>query len=251
MTGAGLPGDVRYSRPGTSWFEIDEPLDEPSLSATDRAFAAALRARAHAWGLPLLDSWVEVWEDDDWNPGVFAGVVVPDLEVCAAQVVGSQLYCGCYEPQGAHFIYASDASPGLELRATGSPDELADVAARWFEGMQRGPLVMYLWKHAGTFYAGRCEFADTGALLRERYDRNAAPPHEAAARIAAGHYFGREYINTAGMTDPDAFIFVRGDRSAARIAPGLRELPYARLGGILRGSGAWLDFGTRPTPGDR
>lgn len=233
------PAGFRYSRPGASWFEIDCPHDEARLSEGDQAFAAGLRARARRWDLPQPDCWTQTWEDDDDRNGVLAGLVVPAARaIFAAALVGTRLHCGLVHPQVTYFFRPWSA--GLEIDADGTPDELVGLAADWLESVQRRPVVRYVWSHGPTVYAGRVEFADTGELLDERYDRHAAPPGEPEAMIAAGHSFGPGIVTTAGLSRPDAFVFLRGDRASARVPAGVPELPLASRSALAAGPGHWL-----------
>lgn len=249
MSPAAGPRVYRYSRPGTSWFEIDDSRDEVRLSAAQRAFAAGLRARAYRWGLPPADTWIQVWGDAEDGPGLLAGLSGVGLRraglggVFAAELVDAHLHCGPVHANLTHFLRPWSAA--LEFDADGPPEQLADHAARWMESLQRRPVALYVWFHRQTVYAGRYEFADTGDLLGERYDPDFAPPDEPDAMIAAGHLVGLGDISTAGLAVPDAFVFIRGERTAARVPAGLRELPPSVLPSILRGDGGWLGCDAR------
>jgi hypothetical protein len=223
----------QYSRPGAARFDLAYPQSESELSADDRTFAATVRERAANWDCAWLDAFTDTWENDDDRTGVIAGL---DLAVVGQSLFGAAyvqggLHCGPVHPNLTHFW--DPWSPGLEHHDHGSPEVLAHQAVDWFETLLRRPVVPWLWQYkrfgrAPGFYAGRYEFADGGDLIAEWYDPDCAPAAE-TARAREGGYFVESWLGprltTATLTHPDAFQFVRGDRSAARIPDGCYELP--------------------------
>lgn len=228
----------QYSRTGAARFGLAYPQWEAELSADDRAFAATVRERAANWDGAWPDGFTDAWEDDDDRTGVIACL---DLTVVGhlfgAAYVQGRLHCGPVHPDLTHFW--GPWSPGLECDGHGSPQVLAHQAVDWFETLLRRPVVLWLWQckrfgRAPAFYAGRYEFADGGDLIAEWYDPDCAPAVE-TARAREGGYFVESWLGprltTETLTHPDAFRFVRGDRSAVLIPDGCRELPHGRAVG--------------------
>jgi hypothetical protein len=129
------------------------------------------------------------------------------------------------------------------------PEVLAHRAADWFEALRQHPVVLWLWCSTGRrgraprYYAGRYEFADTADVLAERYDHDRAPAAQTARIREAGYFVDHAnhlLLTTETLTQPDAFRFIRGDRSAAGIPDTLREVPVGDISEIFTGEGTWL-----------
>jgi hypothetical protein len=223
--------EQQHSRPGTARFELAYRPGEAELSADDHLYAATVRRRAASWEGVEFDTFTDTWEDDDDRTGVIAGFDLPVIGLVGAAHVRGRLHCGPVHPHLTHFW--CPWSPGLEYDEHGSPEALAHQAADWFEALLRRPVVLWLWQAGQSgptpaCYAGRYEFADDGDLIAEWYDSDCAPAVE-TARARQGGYFVESWLGpgltTETLTHPDAFQFVRGDRSAARIPGSCHELP--------------------------
>ncbi|MEU6273890.1 hypothetical protein ABZ871_16015 [Streptomyces populi] len=196
------------------WFEIDDPDDEFGFDAAELAFAKALRERAGSWDVPHAYSWVGRPEDDS---SLLACVGLSDennrislidlgVHLVGSTVRGDRLHNQLY--------FLPDRPTGLALEAAGSPQELAERTAAWFETLLRKPIVRHEWEHGGRVYASRYLFADTGEGLVQSYDRTLAPPGQAEALTEAGHVYGRGWIRTSGLGRPDRVVGVRGEAAA-------------------------------------
>jgi hypothetical protein len=223
--------EQQYPRPGAYRFGSGYPQWVSDLPADDDAFAVGVRERAASWEGDHLDVCTDTWEDDDDRTGVVAVLDLPTIEQFGAAHVQGRLHCGPVHPNLTHFL--RPWSPGLEYDGQGSPEELAHQACDWFEALMRRPLVLWLWQaerseDAQAFYAGRYEFADGGDLFAEWFDPLRAPAVETARAREGGYFVESPFgpsLTTETLAHPDAFVFIRGDRPAARIPEGCRELP--------------------------
>jgi hypothetical protein len=224
--------EQQHLRPGAARFEFDSPRWESDLSADDQVYAAAVRERSAGWEDVPFETFTDLWEDDDDRTGVIACLHLPVIGLVGAAHVQGDLHCGPVHPHVTHFF--GPWSPSLEYDGHGSPEALAQQACEWFETLMRRPAVLWLWhteqlgSAAPACYAGRYEFADNGDLVAEWFDPLRAPEAE-TARAREGGYFIESavgsWLTTETLAHPDAFVFVRGDRPAARIPDGCRELP--------------------------
>ncbi|MFB6482228.1 hypothetical protein ACFCXF_26870 [Streptomyces virginiae] len=191
------------------WFEYDED----DLNVAQRAFADVLAERARSW---------LVYPDDT--------AVVPPAHAYDHELI---VWLDIVDPQrnqgiltvGAHFngtaVHADklhnqlfslpEEATEFTFTAAGSPAELAERTAAWFEAILVRPLVRCEWQHAGKTYAVRYEFADTGRGLIESFD-DALAPRPLRKRLAAeGIVRGRGRINRAYLGEADLIASVRGD----------------------------------------
>jgi hypothetical protein len=232
----GLPLYGRFVR-SNPWFEIDDPDDEFEFTEAERAFAGALRERAEAWSVRHAHNWVGRPEDDD--SALLVSVSLSDRErrlslgnfgvhFTGRRVRGDRLH--------SQLFYLPEQPTGLALEVSGSPDELADRCAEWFEGVLRKPVVLLEWLHEGAVYAARYVFADTAEGLCQSYDKALAPQGQPEALIASGHVRGRGWIQTAGLGAPDRFLHVRGDLAPGTVPGAKREEPSGTRSGAV---GVW------------
>ncbi|MFJ8567746.1 hypothetical protein [Streptomyces sp. NPDC093514] len=192
------------------WFEYDED----DLNVAQRAFVDVLAERAASWPVGPLDT-----------------VVLPSTNTSNGQLI---VYLDIGDPQrnqgvltvGAHFdgsvarggeLHNQDftirqTASELAFEAAGSPTELANRAAAWFEAVLARPLVRYEWHHEGRTYAVRYEYADTGRGLSEGFEAPLAPDALRKRLAADGVIRGRGRINRAGLGQPDVIAHVRGVR---------------------------------------
>ncbi len=195
--------------PENPWFEIDDPDGEFGFSAAEIAFAAALRERAGSWTVPPAHSWVGRSEDDSSllalvalsDQGYRISLVDIGVHVIGSTVRGDRLHNQLY--------FLPDQPTDLAMEATGSPQELAEHTATWFEAVLRKPIVRHEWEHNGQVYAYRYLFADTGEGLCQSYNQTLAPQGQAENLIAAGHVLGRNWIQTSGLGRPNRVVNIR------------------------------------------
>lgn len=196
------------------WFEIDDPDDEFGFDETERAFAAALRTSAASWTVPYAHSWIGRPDDDSRLLAVVAlsddharvSLVDVGVHLGGSTVRGDRLHNQLY--------FLPDRPTGLAMEATGSPQELGERAAAWFEAILRKPIVRHEWEHAGQLYARRYLFADTGEGLCQSYNQNLAPKGQPKSLIAAGHVVGRGWVQTSGLDRPHRVVAIRGNAPA-------------------------------------
>ncbi|MEV5885356.1 hypothetical protein AB0L74_21930 [Streptomyces sp. NPDC052020] len=194
------------------WFEYDKD----DLNVAQRAFVDVLSERAVSWLVDPLDT-----------------VVLPSAHTSNGQLI---VYLDITDPQrdqgvltvGAYFdslvvrggelhhqdLTIRQAAGESAFEATGSPTELANRTAEWFEAVLARPLVRCEWHHAGKVYAVRYEYADTGRGLSEGFEDSLAPRALRNRLAAEGVIRGRGRINRAGLGQPDVIARVRGVASA-------------------------------------
>ncbi|WP_435189443.1 hypothetical protein [Streptomyces sp. bgisy126] len=127
-----------------SWFEVEDPEEdgeEPWDFDTDElAFVAALRARAASWRVPWAPSGVGRPED---GSSLLVHVSLVDFERSmslgdwAVHFHGTHVRAGKVEDQ----LFNLHRRPERGFfRATGTPEELADRCATWFEAVLSRPV---------------------------------------------------------------------------------------------------------------
>ncbi|MCX5399122.1 hypothetical protein [Streptomyces sp. NBC_00102] len=190
------------------WFEYDEG----DLDPAQRAFVDVLAERAESWLVDPLDT-----------------VVLPSAHTSDGRLI---VYLDISDPQrdqgvltvGAHFdgivvhggkLHNQDftiqqAASDFAFEAAGSPAELGNRAADWFEAVLARPLVRWEWRHAESVYAVRYEYADTGRSLCEGFETPLAPDALQKRLAADGVARGRGRINLACLGRPDVIAHVRG-----------------------------------------
>ncbi|MFB7449892.1 hypothetical protein [Streptomyces sp. NPDC056194] len=196
---------------GNPWFEIDDPDDEFGFDAAELAFATALREQANSWNVPYAHNWVGRPEDDS-SLLAFVGLNDKHRRVSLIDIgvhlVGSSVRGDRLHNQ-LHFL--PDQPTSLAMEAVGSPQELAERTATWFETLLRKPIVRHEWEHSGQVYATRYLFADTEEGLVQSYNQTLAPSGQAKGLIDAGHVHGRGWIQTSGLGRPDRIVSIRGE----------------------------------------
>ncbi|WP_405640455.1 hypothetical protein [Streptomyces uncialis] len=193
---------------GNPWFEIDSD-GEFGFDEAELAFATALREQARSWDVPYVHSWVGRPEDDS---SLLAFVSLSDkhrrvsLIDIGVHLVGSSVRGDRLRNQ---LYFLPDQPTSLAMETVGSPQELAERTAAWFETLLRKPIVRHEWEHGGQVYASRYLFADTGQGLGQSYSQTLAPPGQAEALINAGHVQGRGWIQTSGLGRPDRIVNIQ------------------------------------------
>ncbi|WCD91076.1 hypothetical protein KPP03845_200037 (plasmid) [Streptomyces xanthophaeus] len=196
------------------WFEIDDPDDEFGFDEAELAFATALREQAKSWDVPYAHSWVGRPEDDS---SLLAFVGLSDKHRRVSLIdIGVHLVGSSVRGDRLHnqLYFLPDQPTSLAMEAVGSPQELAERTATWFETLLRKPIVRHEWEHSGQIYASRYLFADTGQGLSQSYNQTLAPSGQAEALINAGHVQGRGWIQTSGLGRPDRIVNIRGEATA-------------------------------------
>ncbi|MFI9343486.1 hypothetical protein ACIG0D_19790 [Streptomyces sp. NPDC052773] len=190
------------------WFEYDED----DLNVAQRAFVDVLAERARSWLVDPLDT-VVVPPADTSGPELIVWLDIVDPQhnqgilTVGAHFNGTAIHADRLHNQ--HFSLPEEATE-LTFTAVGSPTELAERTAAWFQAILARPLIRCEWQHGGKTYAVRYEFADTGRGLTEGFEDTLAP-RELRKRFAAeGIVRGRGRINRAGLGEPDLITRVRG-----------------------------------------
>ncbi|MFB7031202.1 MULTISPECIES: hypothetical protein [unclassified Streptomyces] len=164
-----------------SWFEVENPEEdgeEPWDFDTDElVFVAALRDRAASWRVSWAPSGVGRPEDDS---SLLVHISPSDFERSmslgdwAVHFHGTHVRAGKVEDQ--LFNLHQRPERGF-FRATGTPQELADRCATWFEGVLSRPVARLERHDQGRAHATAWHFADDlealvgGADLDARHDR--------------------------------------------------------------------------------
>ncbi|MFE7860029.1 hypothetical protein [Streptomyces sp. NPDC057403] len=205
-----------------AWFEIDDPDDDFEFDDAERAFASALSERCMAWA--PADVVGEVGRPDDWgsllahvslSDGAEPRLHLMDLGVLLVgdRAQGDRLHSQLYS--------LPDRPSAWALDATGSTEQLAELAAEWFRAVLDKPIVLYVWLHEGYAYAARYAFADSGETICQSYAESIAPPGQAAELTAAGHVHGKGWIQTVGLPTPSLYLHIRGDLERASTLSGV------------------------------
>jgi hypothetical protein len=177
-----------------AYFEIDGPASDE-----EHAFLSAIRhrteGRIYLWG--AREGWSE-------SGRVLVGIHIdaPDVALITAgvRVHAGHLHGDRLDDQ----LYVFPDTPSsLVIDAEGSPKELAAVATTWFETLAQRPIVRHEWTHKGRIYAYCYVFADTGEPLVQMYRDDWAPPGQPEQLIRDGHVYGRGWIQTSGLGQPD------------------------------------------------
>ncbi|MFE3070018.1 hypothetical protein [Streptomyces sp. NPDC059247] len=189
------------------WFEYEED----DLNVAQRAFVDVLSERAGSWLVDPLDTVVLP------SAHTFDGQLIVSLDIgdpqrnqgvltVGAHFDGSVVRGGELHNQDFTIRQASE----FVLEAAGSPTELGNSVADWFEAVLARPLVRCEWHHEGMMYAVRYEYADTGRGLCEGFETPLAPDALRKRLAADGVVRGRGRINRAGLGQPDVITHVRG-----------------------------------------
>lgn len=133
------------------------------LTPLERSFADVLRTRASTWppesgyGTLLDDPCGAVLDIDD--PARHLGLLTVGVYLIGDTLRGDKVHNQLFN--------LPDRPTPLALQATGSPEELAERAADWFEALLRRPIVRHEWLRSGQVYALCYVFADSGQALVE------------------------------------------------------------------------------------
>jgi hypothetical protein len=150
---------------------------EAGLRPSQQAFLTAWHQRTHTWPYDALGD-VRPVDEHDGDLVVFADLVDTtrnsSMLTIAAHFDGTTVRCDRVHNQ----LFCLPATPTAEaLIATGSPEELADRAADWFEAVLRRRVVCHEWhQRRGRVVARNWLFADTGELLAGQGPRQSRPP---------------------------------------------------------------------------
>ena len=193
---------------GHPWFENDDPDDEFEFDEAEFAFTERLGELAASWTVPWADSWVGRPEDDSSllavvrlsDPVRRLSLVDIGVHVTGSTLRGDRLHNQLY--------FLPDEPTRLATKATGTPRQLAEHAAVWFEAVLREPIVRYEWEHDGRVYAHLYLFADGKEGLAQSYDRRLAPPGR-LSRLAAAGFARNGWAQTVGLGEPDRVVPVR------------------------------------------
>ncbi|MGW4412949.1 hypothetical protein ACWEJ6_53930 [Nonomuraea sp. NPDC004702] len=185
---------------------------EPELSEAQCAFMAQIEIRAVEWSAGI---WLERTDDGSF-PVLFIDLNSTDENLSLLTAGVRVEDCRIHGDKLHNQLFTLPNEPtGLALIASGSPEQLADRAAEWFDALMRRHVVRYEWVHRGQIYASRYLFSDTGEGLCQMYNDTLAPPGERVRLVAAGLTRGRGWIDTRGLGQPDRIITVRGDAAEA------------------------------------
>ena len=157
------------------WFETEDELDE-----IQRAFVSALRARAACWPLSPADTCLvlpdyvaygyELAPGETGHGRLLAYLHVPDpTQNVILLTVGAYFDRERVRGDELHnqLLSLPDEPTPLALEGTGTPEELAERTADWFETVLGRPIVRHEWLRLGKVYAHRWLFADSGQPLAE------------------------------------------------------------------------------------
>ncbi|MFJ8164879.1 hypothetical protein ACIRBY_28690 [Streptomyces sp. NPDC096136] len=154
------------------WFEVEDPEEygeEPwDFDEAERAFLAAVRARAADWRVPWAPSQVGRPEDGSsflLHIGLLDEQHRLVLGEWAVHFHGTHVLAGKVRDQ--LLSLHGPPQPG-SFRASGTVEELAERCAGWFEGLLGRPVVRVEWPLKDGRSATHWEFADTGEVLAVR-----------------------------------------------------------------------------------
>lgn len=194
-------------RPG--WFPLDYAF---TPNKTQRAFMEALRRRAEAWpprsGLSTYFEELDVLDSDV----AVAKLTIRDPErlteliTLGAHLDGTKVTCDKVHNQLA---LLPDEPTEMGMSASGTPEELAERAADWFEALAKRPVLLHEWVFQERVYAFVYLFADSTRYLTAMYREDWAPPGQRERLIAEGHVFGKGWIQPQGIGTPDRITRVR------------------------------------------
>jgi hypothetical protein len=147
-----------------AWFEEDE---EDHLNDAQRVFLTALRTRADTWPCSPLDTQLVAPGDGcpHWRAVLDVSAQIEKLSlitigVCfdGTRIWGGELHNQSYEPWPTE-------RPRVEvIDATGTPEDLAQIAAEWFERVLARPVERREWS-SGERVTYEYAFSDTGTGL--------------------------------------------------------------------------------------
>ena len=182
------------------WFEADDGLDE-----VQSAFVEVLRARAATWPLTPGDTMLFLPEYDAYGYSLSPGEstygkllvcvdIADDLEHVVLLTVGAYFDRESVRGDEVHnqLLTLPEQPTRLAMHATGSPEDLGNRTADWFETTLRLPALRCEWLRDGAVYAKRWLIGDPERGLAD-----------AQARVAA---------LKVGSSPPDRIVHIRGDR---------------------------------------
>ncbi|MER6072750.1 hypothetical protein ABT187_28680 [Streptomyces sp. NPDC001817] len=131
------------------WFEEDE---EDDLSDAQRAFLVVLRSRAGTWPCRPEDTQLVEPEDDcpRWRAVVDVTAQIAPLILITVGVCfdGTSIWAGEVD-SGGYYPRPADESRVEVIEAAGSPEDLARMAADWFERVLARPVERREWVRNG------------------------------------------------------------------------------------------------------
>jgi hypothetical protein len=148
------------------WFEEDE---EDDLSQAERVFLAHLREWASAWPCGPQDTQLVEPEDGcpNWRAVLDVGTEMERGNLCLITVAvcfdGTSVRCGEVHSQ-SYYPCPDERSRVEVVEATGTPEDLAEIASEWFERILVRPVERREWRANGRLTYDYV-FADTGTGL--------------------------------------------------------------------------------------
>ena len=154
---------------------------EAGLSPSQLAFLAAWRTRIQAWPHDARAD-LRPTDEHDGCLVVYADLVNTArhniLLTIAAHVDDTTVRCDWAHNQ--HFLLPAKPTAN-SLATTGSPQELAERAADWFEANLRRPVVCHEWRLRGGQFARTWLFADTEEPLSMQGPKQSRHPDSICA----------------------------------------------------------------------
>jgi hypothetical protein len=189
------------------WFEYDEA----DLSTIERAYVDVLAERASSWPIDPVDTAVLAADQASDDPLIVRLSIVDAERNLEVLTLGAHFGGAAVQADKLHnqLFSLPEAATEFTFTASGSPAELAERTADWFEAILARPLVRCEWRHAGETYAVRYEFADSGRGLIESFDDALAPQSVRTRFAAEGVVRGRGRVNRADLAEPDLITRLR------------------------------------------
>lgn len=184
-----------------AWFEVEGG----ALTTDQLAFLSALRQR--------LDDRLRPYcvEESEECLSLVLDVHAPDIALISVglELRGRTLRGDRISVHDRSFP-PSPTSDGFVV--AGEPSELAARGADLLQGFALRPVVRHEWLHEGRVFASCYILEDSGERLAQMFRSDWAPPGEEERLIAEGFVFGKGWLQTRGLGEPDRVILVRGAR---------------------------------------
>jgi hypothetical protein len=169
------------------WFVVEDPQEdgeEPwDFDSSELAFITALQNQAASWRVPFAHSNVGRPEDDS---SLLVHVSLSDSERSlilgewAVHFHGTHVRAGKVCDQ----LFNLHETPERGFfRASGTPEQLAERCAIWFETVLSRPVIRMEWFHQHSTYATNWAFADTAERLVTSVNRALAPASHTGWRV--------------------------------------------------------------------